>query len=139
VNTQPKRRWYQFGLRSFLAFIFALAVASAWYGNRIRLLEQERARLAGKWYARVEAVPLVLAPLPSFDVDSQGVDLHVPYGGVGRIDFQLKNSAGVSRGIYRWDGDTITVTQSQPNQPRPKSFEEADGVSIWTGVRSGTS
>jgi hypothetical protein len=68
-------------------------------------------------------------------MSGQGVELHVPYGGIGRIDFQMENGSGISRGIYRWDGDTITVAQSPPNQPRPTSFEPASGVSIWTGIR----
>ena len=131
----PKPRWYQFGLRTLLAFVFVLAVASAWYGYRLRLIEQERSRLAGTWYARWGTVPLIVSSEPSFDVNGKGVDLHVPQGGIGRIDFQMRNGHGVSRGIYRWDGDTIIVAQSQPDQPRPTSFEETDGVSIWTGVR----
>jgi hypothetical protein len=135
MDPAPKRRWYQFGLRTLLAFVFVLAVASAWYGNRLRLIEQERSRLAGKWHARWGTARLLIEPNPAFDVNDKGVEIHVPYGGIGRIDFQMGDGSGVSRGIYRWDGDTIIVAQANPNQPRPTSFEKEDGISIWTGVR----
>jgi len=135
MTAKPKRRWYQFGLRTLLALVFVVAAGSAWYGYRLRLIEQERSRLAGTWYARWDSTPLLIAPQPSFDVSDKGVDLHVPYGGIGRIDFKMGDGSGVSRGIYRWDGDTITVAQANPNQPRPTSFEKADGISIWTGIR----
>src|SRR5689334_1596708 len=117
-----KSRWYQFSLRTLLVVVFLVAGGAAWYGYRVRLIEQERSRLAGTWYARFGTEP------PSFGIGAvamsgQGVELHVPYGGIGRIDFQMENGSGISRGIYRWDGDTITVAQSPPNQPRPTSFE----------------
>lgn len=135
MSDKPERRWYQFGLRTLLAFVFVLAVASAWYGYRLRVIEQERSRLAGKWYARWGTAPLLIEPNPAFDVNDKEVDIYMPYGGMGRIDFQMGDGSGVSRGIYRWDGDTITVAQANPNQLRPTSFEKADGISIWTGVR----
>src|SRR5690349_4774119 len=103
MATTLKRRWYQFGLRTLLAFVFVVAAASAWYGNRVRLLEHERSRLAGQWHARWGTNPLLVEPLVSFDPSDKGVQLHVPSGGVGRIDFQMSDGSGISRGIYRWD------------------------------------
>ena len=136
MNDKPRRRWYQFSLKTLLALVIILAAASGWYGNRLRLIEQERGRLAGKWYVRWEkAAPPILSQQPSLDVRGEGVDLHVPQEGIGRIDFHMRDGSGISRGIYRLDGNTITVAQSDPNQPRPTSFEKMDGVSVWTGDR----
>jgi hypothetical protein len=128
----PSRRWYQFGLRSLLAVVFVLAVASAWYGYRLRLIEHERSRLAGLWYVSIDDL-LVTA----FDIDNERIGLLIPNNGVGRINFQIPGpGGGLSLGIYRCDGEKMTVAQAEPGQPRPTSFEKVRGVSIWTGARS---
>lgn len=135
MNGFFKTRWYQFSLRTLLAVVTFLAIVSGWYGYRLRLVEQERSRLAGKWHLRWDNQPLLIdSKQPFIDVSEEGVDLLVPRGGIGWIDFQLAEG-GISRGIYRCEGNTITVAQGDSNQPRPTSFENINGVSVWTGVR----
>ena len=124
----PKRRWFQFSLKTLLLAVVVMAAALSWYGYRLRILEKERIRLAGTWYAEVDSVTVA-----TFDADNDGIDLLMPNNGVGRINFQ--RSDGLSLGIYRCDGEKMTVAQAEPGQPRPTSFENVSGVSIWTSVR----
>ena len=126
----PNRRWLQFSLKTLAAVVVLIAAASSWYGHRLRLLEHERKQLAGKWeilfHGRV---------FETFDLNDADHQLLVPSGSVGRVDFRMLDGTGVSRGIYSWKGDEITVAQAFPNRPRPTSFEETEGVSIWKAVR----
>ena len=131
MSDKPKRRWYQFSLKTLLLAVVVMAAALSWYGYRLRILEKERIRLAGTWYAEVDSVTVA-----TFDADKDGIDLLMPSNGIGRINFQMRGPhGGLSLGIYRCDGEKMTVAQAEPGQPRPTSFEEVRGVSIWTGVR----
>jgi hypothetical protein len=130
-SLMPKRRWFQFSLKTLLLAVVVMAAALSWYGYRLRIIEKERIRLAGPWYAEVDSVTVA-----TFDADKDGIDLLMPSNGIGRINFQMRGPhGGLSLGIYRCDGEKMTVAQAKPGQPRPTSFEEVRGVSIWTGVR----
>ena len=131
VSDKPKRRWFQFSLKTLLLAVVVMAAALSWYGYRLRILEKERIGLAGTWYGAVDSVTVA-----TFDIDKDGIDLLMPSNGVGRINFQMPGPhGGLSLGIYRCDGEKMTVAQAEPGQPRPTSFEEVPGVSIWTSAR----
>jgi hypothetical protein len=131
VSAKPKRRWFQFSIKTLLLTIVIMAAALSWYGYRLRILEKERIRLAGTWYGEVDHVTVA-----TFDTDKDGIDLLNPSNGVGRINFQMRGThGGLSLGIYRCDGEKMTVAQAEPGQPRPTSFEKVRGVSIWTATR----
>ena len=130
-SLMPKRRWFQFSLKTLLLAVVVMAAALSWYGYRLRILEKERIRLSGTWYGEVDSVTVA-----TFDADKDGIDLLMPSNGVGRINFQMRGPhGGLSLGIYRCDGEKMTVAQAEPGQPRPTSFEKARGVSIWTAMR----
>jgi hypothetical protein len=42
MNEPPKRRWFQFSLRSLLIFVLALAIPCAWLGHSIEKKRKER-------------------------------------------------------------------------------------------------
>ena len=127
----PKRSWFQFSLKTLLLAVVVMAAALSWYGYRLRILEKERIRLAGTWYGEVDHVTVA-----TFNADKDGIDLLMPSNGVGRINFQIPGPhGGLSLGIYRCDGEKMTVAQAEPGQPRPTSFEKVRGVSIWTAMR----
>ena len=65
MSEKPKRRWYQFSLKSLLLAVVVMAAALSWYGYRLRILEKERIRLAGTWYAEVDSVTVA-----TFDADN---------------------------------------------------------------------
>jgi hypothetical protein len=60
--------------------------------------------------------------------------LGMPTAGIGEIDFHMIRGGGISKGIYRFNGDRIEVSQSTPGKPRPTDFEKVDGHSVWSAT-----
>ena len=126
----PQRSWFQFSIRTLLLVFVVIAATASWYGYRQRLLELERRQLSGKWEITVHG-----HVIQTFDFSDQSLRLLVPAQGVGRVDFQMAHGTGLSRGIYRWEGDELTVAQAHPGHPRPTAFEKSEWVNVWKATR----
>ncbi len=62
--------------------------------------------------------------------------MDIPSGGVGQIDFHLDDGNGVSKGIYKLDGDKMEIAQNNAGEPRPTDFDKQKARAVWTATRS---
>lgn len=92
--------------------------------------------LSGTWtILGGEGDPKAIAGLPReirFDVEA--IKILPPEGNFGGLD--LPGPEGrVIRAIYRFDGKTLIVSQTQPDRPRPKGFHPGKVISVWRAER----
>ncbi|HUY90869.1 MAG TPA: hypothetical protein VMV10_19190 [Pirellulales bacterium] len=127
------RRTYRFRLSTLLLTITIIAAVCAWYSHRLHEVRLEIRRLAGKWQMfNSRGEPLVLNGKPLIEDFEQSIrngtctidPAHDPKW----IDFH--SSTGVSRGIYRWEGNRLRVAQSSENALRPTSFDPRHGPDV---------
>jgi hypothetical protein len=125
-STKPKRRWYQFSLKSLLVLMAIAAIAIAWYTHRQRILNGERAKIVGNW----DFGP----PFPNgvMTFSETDFDVEMPKDGIGRIIFH--STAGDSLGIYRILGNKLEVAQNEVGKPWPESFDKSR-YSVWNAVK----
>jgi hypothetical protein len=129
IDTMRKRSWFRFRLRMLVVIIAILAIPIAWKCYRLQALNAERARVAGQWFEEDEINGRTLR------FSSEHVDVGIPGGGVGQIDFHLDDGSGVSKGIYRLDGDRMEIAQNNASEPRPTDFDKQKVRSVWTATR----
>jgi hypothetical protein len=129
-GAKTKRRWFRFSLRSLLVVWTLAAVAVGWYVHRQRIIQAERAKLVGSWNlnGRSDAMTCVMMSMQLTDGD---FEVGVPDGGVGVIDF--RGFGGHSKGIYRIDGDSLTMVLNDDGEARPTTF--ADAKWFWEARR----
>ena len=67
MTPKPKRRWFQYSLRSLLILVAVLCIGMNWFSNRMRRAERQRAavKALGERYGTV---------LYDFQVDEEGVE-----------------------------------------------------------------
>jgi hypothetical protein len=96
----------------------------------------EHGELSGTWHVlKAEGDPKVIAALPRevrFDTDL--VRITPREGNFAGLDF-LAPDGSVIRAIYRFDGKTLIVSQTQPDRPRPKGFHPGKVISVWHAER----
>jgi hypothetical protein len=141
AEIKPKRRWFRFSLRTLFVMVTVVCALSGWYVNRLRIIELEREKLAGRWQVTVE--PENPGPILDMEMDKQ--DVGVPSNGIGQIDFHMKlattlpdgTKTNLSRAIYRWiNDDEFQIAQAEPGKPRPTNFEKLDPkTTVYTGKR----
>ncbi len=117
------RSTYRFRLSTLLLATLAIAVACGWYSKKWHATRLEQRRLAGKWkMLNVKSAPLVLQGKPVIcDLEQAFRDgscttnsAHDPKW----IDFH--STTGISRGIYRWEGDRLQIAQASENALRQR-------------------
>lgn len=119
------RRTYHFSLKSLLLAVLLIAIASAWYGHRLRGVRAEQRMLEGKWRA-VNAAGDSVSTLPT------GKDIITEFdfaSGKHTLDptqnpkwWDIHTQRGTSHAIYRWEGTRLHVMQVPPGVQRPTSF-----------------
>jgi uncharacterized protein (TIGR03067 family) len=93
-------------------------------------LIRDAAAMAG--YVMVHTKATVTLELNGREVGTERVKW-AEAGGVRQVDFTSDGWAGVKHGIWKQDGDTVTVCESAPDGPRPTEFTapKGSGRSLW--------
>src|SRR5690242_13441996 len=121
-RAKPRRRWFRYSLRSLLILVTLSAVAIGWYTHRQRIINAERAKLVGSWNVngRSDTGSFIMM---SYQLSEMGFQVGVPDGDLGTIDFP-GSGAGLSKGIYRIDGDSLIMATNGAGKRRPTTFSD---------------
>jgi hypothetical protein len=101
-----------------------------------RPIANDAGELSGTWtILKGEGDPKAIAALPrEIRFDTETVKILPPEGNFGGLDLPGPDGS-VIRAIYRFDGKTLIVSQTQPDRPRPKGFHPGKVISVWRAER----
>lgn len=136
VRRAKNRRSYQFSLRTAFILTALVALVCGWYGHRLRRVQMEWSHLNGRWRLVQEDGSPVVVPGTGevvLTIDRQHCAID-PFQQPKWIDFVSAQMA-TSKGIYRWEGARIRVSQSPPGLQRPDSFDEKTVFQPEPGAR----